>query len=227
MHLSHTHNEPLKTEMCTSLFWMVHCGIWNRCIVGFVSLANFYTTPPLLLLWHISLQNWNQSPHVHFRVHANDWSLHASQWIKPIYSLIPSDLTNHVWFRGDQTNLYHHMMWPTPHTCQHNCMESWHRASAITHVGTFLYIEAKWLPFCRHFQMHFLEWKFLYFDSNFTELVKFVPKGPNDSKKTSVQFTVCSIGDKQILDPMLTYIYDDRPQWVILPTMKFFEFHAY
>ena len=25
--------------MCISLFWMMHCGIWNRCIVGFVRLV--------------------------------------------------------------------------------------------------------------------------------------------------------------------------------------------
>ena len=31
-----SHNAPFRTEMCTFLFWMVHCGIWNRCIVGFV-----------------------------------------------------------------------------------------------------------------------------------------------------------------------------------------------
>ena len=29
------HNAPFRTEMCTFLFWMVHCGIWNWCIVGF------------------------------------------------------------------------------------------------------------------------------------------------------------------------------------------------
>ena len=26
-----------RTEMCTFLFWMEHCGIWNRCILGFVN----------------------------------------------------------------------------------------------------------------------------------------------------------------------------------------------
>ena len=25
-----SHNAPFRTEMCTFLFWMVHCGIWNR-----------------------------------------------------------------------------------------------------------------------------------------------------------------------------------------------------
>ena len=33
-----SHNAPCRTEMFTFLFWMVHCGIWNRCIVGFVRL---------------------------------------------------------------------------------------------------------------------------------------------------------------------------------------------
>ena len=30
-----SHNVPFRTEMCTLLFWMEHCGIWNRCILGF------------------------------------------------------------------------------------------------------------------------------------------------------------------------------------------------
>ena len=35
-----SHNTPFRTEMCTFLFWMVYCGIWDRCIVGFVRLVN-------------------------------------------------------------------------------------------------------------------------------------------------------------------------------------------
>ena len=31
---------PFRTEMCTFLFWMMHCGIWNRCIMGFVKLVH-------------------------------------------------------------------------------------------------------------------------------------------------------------------------------------------
>ena len=34
-----SHNAPFRTEMCTFLFWMVHCGIWDRCIVGFVRMV--------------------------------------------------------------------------------------------------------------------------------------------------------------------------------------------
>ena len=38
-------------------------------------------------------------------------------------------------------------------------------------VNTLLKVETKWLPFCRwHFQIHFLAWKLLDFDSNFTEI---------------------------------------------------------
>ena len=36
-----SHNAPFKTEMCIFLFWMVHCGIWNRCIAGFVKLVYY------------------------------------------------------------------------------------------------------------------------------------------------------------------------------------------
>ena len=32
-----SHNAPFRTEMCTFLFWMEHCGIWDRCILGFVN----------------------------------------------------------------------------------------------------------------------------------------------------------------------------------------------
>ena len=32
-------NAPFRKEMCTFLFWMVHCGIWDMCIVGFVNLV--------------------------------------------------------------------------------------------------------------------------------------------------------------------------------------------
>ena len=29
--------------MCTFLFWMVYCGIWDRCILRFVRLISYYT----------------------------------------------------------------------------------------------------------------------------------------------------------------------------------------
>ena len=36
-----SHNAPFRTEMYTFLFWMEHCGIWNRCILGFVNQVNW------------------------------------------------------------------------------------------------------------------------------------------------------------------------------------------
>ena len=55
-----SHNAPFRTEMCTFLFWMEQCGLWNRCILGFVKLLYFHqlkdlikmiwTNPPLLYL---------------------------------------------------------------------------------------------------------------------------------------------------------------------------------
>ena len=35
-----SHNAPLGTELCIFLFSMVHCGIWDRYIVGYVRLVN-------------------------------------------------------------------------------------------------------------------------------------------------------------------------------------------
>ena len=41
-----SHNAPFRTEMCTFLFWMVHCGIWKKCIMGFMifGILALYTT---------------------------------------------------------------------------------------------------------------------------------------------------------------------------------------
>ena len=35
-----SYNTPFRTEMCTFLFWMVHCRICDSCIVGFVNLVS-------------------------------------------------------------------------------------------------------------------------------------------------------------------------------------------
>ena len=35
-----SHTDPFRTQMRTFLFWMQHCGIWNRCILGFVNKVN-------------------------------------------------------------------------------------------------------------------------------------------------------------------------------------------
>ena len=44
-----SHNAPFRTEMCTFLFWMVHCGIWDWCIVGFVQQVNCHGIDLVLL----------------------------------------------------------------------------------------------------------------------------------------------------------------------------------
>ena len=47
-----SNNAPLKTEMRSFLFWMVHCRIWSRCIVGHVNLVHSHL---LALIFRISL----------------------------------------------------------------------------------------------------------------------------------------------------------------------------
>ena len=43
-----SHNAPFRTKICTFLFWMVHCGIPDKCIMGFVRLV--YCSNPLLFI---------------------------------------------------------------------------------------------------------------------------------------------------------------------------------
>ena len=59
------HNAPFKTEMCTFLFWMEHCGIWNRRILGFVKLVYwvpiiqwYYCSALVVKLWHSLVQHF-------------------------------------------------------------------------------------------------------------------------------------------------------------------------
>ena len=40
-----SHNVPFGTEMRTFLFWMEHCGIWNKWIPGFVKLFYYVILP--------------------------------------------------------------------------------------------------------------------------------------------------------------------------------------
>ena len=46
-------NALFRTEMCTFLFWMEHFGIWNRCILGFMT----------FVYWRSGSCRWNRSPH--------------------------------------------------------------------------------------------------------------------------------------------------------------------
>ena len=51
-----SHNAPFRTEIWIFLFWIVHCGIWDRFIVGlWISQGCFYSkglTKLTLNLWH-------------------------------------------------------------------------------------------------------------------------------------------------------------------------------
>ena len=45
-----SHNAPFRTEMCTFLFWMVHCGIWENvhcgiCEIGLLSFPHCVNEP--------------------------------------------------------------------------------------------------------------------------------------------------------------------------------------
>ena len=42
-----SHNVPFRAKMCAFLFWMVHCVIWNRCIVRIV---NMVKCPQIILI---------------------------------------------------------------------------------------------------------------------------------------------------------------------------------
>ena len=58
-----SHNAPFRTEMCTFLFWMEHCGIWNKCILGFL-IGQWSTSAMFDLVWLD--QNQNGLNHVCF-----------------------------------------------------------------------------------------------------------------------------------------------------------------
>ena len=77
--------------------------------------------------------------------------------------------------------------------------------------------EAKWPQFSRrHFQMHFLEWKYI----NFFEIsLKFVPRGPINNILALVKIMAwCRQSYKPLSESMmiilLTHICVTRPQWV-------------
>ena len=55
MYLCIYNTTPFRTEMCTFLFWIVYCGIWDRCIVGFGGfIYNEYTFGCCLILYSCS-----------------------------------------------------------------------------------------------------------------------------------------------------------------------------
>ena len=50
------------------MFWMIHCGIWNRCIVGFVSHINYLHMTQSSVMHHTAYcnTNTNRKPRRHF-----------------------------------------------------------------------------------------------------------------------------------------------------------------
>ena len=72
-----SHNAPLRTKMCTFLFWMEHCGIWNRCILGYVKLVYSCYLPEYRSRTLKSLSNTDHS--ILYRSRA-DSRLSPSQW---------------------------------------------------------------------------------------------------------------------------------------------------
>ena len=56
-----SHNTPFRTEMCTFLFWMEHCGIWDWCIAKFVNLVYshlIYNTSHKICTWFCCALFW-------------------------------------------------------------------------------------------------------------------------------------------------------------------------
>ena len=48
-----SHNTTIRKGMCTFLFWMVHCGIWDMCIAGFERLVYCEICGVCLLFVHL------------------------------------------------------------------------------------------------------------------------------------------------------------------------------
>ena len=94
-------NAPFRTEMCTFLFWMEHCGISNRCILGFVKLLFWYFvqakvtyhqlcqnthTCPLIqisLIGKISFLKW----HLFYRLTSESDTTVMSKWLFQVMCL--------------------------------------------------------------------------------------------------------------------------------------------
>ena len=52
-----SHSAPFRTEIRTFLIWMEHCGIWNKCVLGFVKLIDCIKTPACLPVDSLHLPN--------------------------------------------------------------------------------------------------------------------------------------------------------------------------
>ena len=83
-------------------------------------------------------------------------------------------------------------------------------------LNGYMDAETKWPPFSWRFQVHFLEWKFMNFHWNFTEVCL---KGPINTIPALVQIMAwCRSCAKTLSEPMmvslLKHVCVTRPQWV-------------
>ena len=85
---SNPHNAPFRIEMCTFLFWMVHCGVSNRCIVEFV----------ILIYW----PSWNRVDDLWIK--SAHWPIHARAWFVSSYH--PELSYWVVWFQNYSDRLH-------------------------------------------------------------------------------------------------------------------------
>ena len=107
-----------------------------------------------------------------------------------------------------------------PPMCEANLGSSFSTAlDGICKRSSCKHIEAetKWPPYCRqHFQMHFLEWKYMNFNYNFTEIYS---QGPFNNIPALLQImSWWWPGDKPLSESMMvslpTHICIIQPQWI-------------
>ena len=212
--LSSFHQRPVRNHLCNySLVFPVVYILWNMEFIMycFVMLWLYYIISSLGDPLH-SRAPCTQPCNVntHSRAHCNPGARLCEQWGHGCVNNGARLCASARLCRGspvfivDSPNSFTHVLWGCfigtraimglPQ-CQ------WSNPQGYIH-DELVYPWTKWTPFRRqHFQMHFLEWKFLNFDSNFTE----VPKCPIDNKWALVQImSRCQTGDKPLSEPMLT-----------------------
>ena len=94
-----SHNAPLRAEMCTFLFWMEHCGIWNMFILGFVKLV--YHCLILLTRFCLFYTPWETTSVYWLILHCHNSIVisryhHLGQYIVCLY--IPDHYAIIVWY---------------------------------------------------------------------------------------------------------------------------------
>ena len=69
-----SHDATFRTEMCAFLFWMVHCVIWNKCIVGFIILVYSVLTDSIPMCGSCIFDTTEP---------VNQWTLRVKQYLTP------------------------------------------------------------------------------------------------------------------------------------------------